>query len=700
MAFEEKSLKTTTMIHFFSCHPIRRVLSLLFLFAALPTWAQSQLDSIQKISEVIITAKPYKEIIPTQQLSGKQLQLLNTHSVADAVRYFSGVQLKDYGGMGGLKTVNVRNMGSHHVGVFYDGIEIGNAQNGTVDLGRYSLDDLESIALYNGQKSEIFQSAKDFASSSSIYLKAKRPSFKEGEKRHLLARYKAGSIQLVNPSFRWEEKINQYIDLSLSGEYLQSDGKYKFRYKRNNLDGSIAYDTTATRKNSDIEAYRMELGLYGKIKNGQWEGKLYFYQSDRGLPGAIVKNKFKSGERIVDKNFFAQASVLKQVNERYKFKINGKFAYDYTHYRLLDTTDFLGEEVNVSQAYDNTYRQQDIYLSAINMYSLTNIWDLSLSTDLQYNTLDVTQKNNDIAFAYPKRYTLMAALASSLNLGKLKAQASLLGIYVTEQVKNGSSSPDRQELSPMFIVGYKPFAAHKLNLRAYYKHIFRMPTFNDLYYTQIGSSQLEPEQTNQFNVGFTYEKHFQKGWINRIALQADIYYADITNKIIASPTGSSFRWMMSNMGKVESKGIDASIQVDASLSKWKLHTQVNYSYGDARNHTRIDGKKLSSYGAQIPYAPWHSGTAIFGADYCNWSLNYSFIYVGKRYNGAENNIPKNQLQPWYTHDLSLQKTLIWKNKQRIKAAVEVNNLFNQYYDVVLNYPMPGRNFKFTISISI
>lgn len=76
---------------------------------------------------------------PVQILSGKELEKLNVYSVADALRYFSGVQIKDYGGIGGLKTVNIRSMGSHHVGVFYDGIELGNAQNGVVDLGRFSL---------------------------------------------------------------------------------------------------------------------------------------------------------------------------------------------------------------------------------------------------------------------------------------------------------------------------------------------------------------------------------------------------------------------------------------------------------------------------------------------------------------------------------------------------------------------------------
>ena len=104
---------------------------------------QNKLDSIQHLEEVVVLERYVpKDVIPVQRLQGEALQRLNAHSIADALRYFSGVQLKDYGGIGGLKTINVRSMGSQHVGVFFDGIEIGNAKDGVVDLGRYSLDHL------------------------------------------------------------------------------------------------------------------------------------------------------------------------------------------------------------------------------------------------------------------------------------------------------------------------------------------------------------------------------------------------------------------------------------------------------------------------------------------------------------------------------------------------------------------------------
>ena len=129
--------------------------------------AQSKLDSLQHVREIVVVSKPaMREVVPSQKLNGEMLEKLSTHSVADALRYFSGIQLKDYGGVGGIKTVNIRSMGTHHLGISYDGIQLGNAQNGQIDLGQFSLDNVEEITLYNGQKSAIFQPASDFGHAS------------------------------------------------------------------------------------------------------------------------------------------------------------------------------------------------------------------------------------------------------------------------------------------------------------------------------------------------------------------------------------------------------------------------------------------------------------------------------------------------------------------------------------------------------
>ena len=56
--------------------------------------------------------------------------------------------------------------------------------------------------------------------------------------------------------------------MTFNSEWINSSGKYKFRYRRVTPSGETAYDTTATRKNGDIDAVRFEGGLQGYLPNG------------------------------------------------------------------------------------------------------------------------------------------------------------------------------------------------------------------------------------------------------------------------------------------------------------------------------------------------------------------------------------------------------------------------------------------------
>ena len=79
-------------------------------------------------------------------------------------------------------------------------------------------------------------------------------------------------------------------------------------------------------------------------------------------------------------------------------------------------------------------------------------------------------------------------------------------------------------------------------------------------------------------------------------------------------------------------------------------------------------------------------------------MNYSFIYAGERYNQQEN-IKYNYMQPWYTSDVSLSYQF-GVRRLEMRVMLEVNNVFSQDYDVILNYPMPKRNYGLTLDVKI
>ena len=679
----------------------------LLTFVSYLLYAQQQgvdTTKIHEIESVTIAAPQQIEIVPAQKFSGEELHKLSSHSVADAIRFFSGTQIKDFGGIGGLKTVDLRSMGSNHLGVFYDGVSLGNAQNGTVDLGKFSLDIVEEISLYNGQKSEIFQPAKDFGSAGAIYLTTRRPTFAENKNSNFRMLFRTGSFGLANPSVLWEQRLSggeavHCVSTSVNAEYIYATGKYKFRYWKEFPDGTVAYDTSAIRKNGDIHALRLECGVFGNGEKLKWNAKTYFYNSERGIPGAIVNNVWSSAQRQWDRNFFTQASLLAPINDSYKLLAHFKYAYDYLRYSDPDT---------IFKQIDNSYLQQEIYTSLSHKVNLLKKWEISMATDFQWNALRANLYN----FAPSNRYTTLAALATAFEIWRIKALASVLGSFFYDTVDRSGiigyfpedslfstrSHSFKYKFTPSVFISYKPMKKEELYLMAFYKHVFRMPTFNDLYYTDLGYSTLRPEYATQYNVGVQYTKFFEKGLIERMLFKTDAYYNIIKDKIIAVPKENTlFRWEMSNIGLVKIRGVDAAAQLNWRFKyDIRLQMSINYTYQKAQDFSP-DSDPIA-YGGQIPYIPWHTGSFTLNFAFKTYELNTCFIYMGERYRNSAN-IPAKHIQPWYTHDLSLGKEFCFP-KWNFKVSAEVNNILNQQFEVVWGYPMPGTNFRIVLKFEI
>ncbi|RWU10234.1 TonB-dependent receptor plug domain-containing protein [Pedobacter chitinilyticus] len=613
--------------------------------------------------------------VPQQIMTAQELKRLNSLSVADAVRYFSGVQLKDYGGIGGLKTVNIRSMGSNHTGVFLDGVALSNAQNGQVDLGKYALDNIEEISLLSGQNPNLLQPAKSVATASAIFLKTKTPSFDSEKHFALNTELKIGDFGLVNPNISYQQRINNNLWSSVSTSYIRANGRYQFRLTNG------VFDTTAVRSNGDVERFRLQAGLFGRTKDSaSWNVQAYSFLSERGLPGAIISNKFDYQQRIWDKNFFLQGNYQKRLN-KFELLLNAKLAYDQTRY--IDP-----EYIRIDGYLDNRFYEKEAYVSAALKYNVTTQWQLALASDYQLQDLDA----NIYRFAYPTRHSFLNAISAAYTTNRLSLQGNLLSTTIREEVQAFEAGGNKQVFSPTFMFSWKVFEDQSFRIRGFYKDIFRMPTFNDLYYTFSGNTLLRPEYTKQYDLGLTYATVFDQSRFKYLEFQADAYYNTVKDKIIAQPGANLFRWIMYNVSKVEIKGLEANVKTGVDLAK-SLHLGLgfNYTYQQAID---VTDRNDESYRNQIPYVPKHSGSFLGRLDYKQWKLNYSFIYTGSRYNQRAN-LVYNYMQPWYTHDSALGYTFAIA-KQQFEITGEVNNLLNQYYDVVPNFPMPGRNYRLTL----
>ncbi|MBO4443509.1 MAG: TonB-dependent receptor [Bacteroidaceae bacterium] len=627
------------------------------------------LDSIQHLQEVTITtsAQPSRTIATSQNLQGTELQALSTTSVADALKYFAGVQIKDYGGLGGLKTVNVRSLGAQHVGIYVDGIRITNAQNGTVDLGKFSLSTMESVSLYNANKLDNCQSASEYASGATVYLRTRRPTTD------------SLSVQLRRASFStWMAKANAQFNKKgwsgfVDGEWTDSRGDYPFRYH------TEYEDTVGRRANSDIRYGRIEGTLF---KDG-FSSHIYYYDSERGCPGGIVRrlsDKYVNVGREWDRDFFVQASYQKVFLEHHHVKVNAKYSDEYLRY----CTDY-PENQNTARV-DNHYHQQDGYGALCYAFMPWTWISFSASCDVRYSKLEADLKRFDDVFRLDQKQVV----AVQANWKGVQAAASLLHQHYQDSTfaHVGAADPlDRwtPAISTAYTVG-------GLTFRAWYKTIFRAPTLNDLYYTQVGNRNLKPEYTKQLNLGTEY--HFDTDRLNA-SLQADVYQNRIENRIVCLPLKGTYTWSMMNYGQTFCRGLNATLKGHYRTGDWYFSLLNSLTWQHDVDRTDPDDEDM--YNKPICYSPAFSTgvTAI-----CGWrSLQFttSYLYVGERmWSKAD---PEDILEPYHNIDMKLSYIHDIK-KTSLGLCLEVCDVLDIQYELIPRYPMPGRNYKLTLSFGI
>lgn len=640
--------------------------------------------AVYDIQEVVVTENyrnsETRSTAPLQILSQKKLATLNALQVSDAVKYFSGVTVKDYGGIGGLKTVSVRSLGAAHTAVSYNGMTLSDCQNGQIDIGRLSLENVDMLSLANGQSDQIFQAARLFASAAVLNIRTAAPKFEDDRPVNGKLAMRGGSFGLLNPSAYVNVRLGDRWSVHVDGEWLYSNGQYPYLLHY----GSAGTDSVSRerRQNTDVNNLRAEAMFYGSFSDtDEMQVQVYYYGSERGLPGAtIYYNTLNfSSQRLWDNTFFAQAHYKKDW-DKWAFRVDGKYNFGYTRY--LDPT-----MLNSAGREENTYRQQEYYVSAGGLYKIIPNLSVSLNTDAFVNTLwaDLTD------FSFPVRYSWLTALAVKYVSNRVLATGSLLATLTEEQVRIGQSADIPFRLSPYASVSVQPFERVDLRVRAFYKNIFRLPTFNDLYYGRIGNPDLKPETTNQYNLGLTYSVRIGR-YVPLLSFTADAYHNDVRDKIVAFPSKNIYTWTMLNYGKVSINGLD--LTGEAAFYPWEkigLSIGGTYTYQRALNVTDPDSRE---YGHQIPYTPRVSGSGKAALETPWVNLAYSVVWSGHRY-AVNQNYAENRVPGYSDHSLSASRTF-HVGRTELACSVECLNLGGKNYEVVRYFPMPGRSWRASV----
>ena len=669
---------------------MKQLMTLLALWA-MSCCAMAQTDTIvgrvHELEGVTVTESQRRHTLtstaPLHLLDRRDMLSMGITDMADALHRLPGITLRDYGGAGGMKTVSVRGFGAKHTGVSYDGVMLSECQSGEIDLSRYSLDNVEGLSLTIGDNDDIFIPARQSSTPAVLNIETLRMRT-DDTRPHLTAQVKQGSFGLISPFVRYEQNLSNRFAFSLVGEYTYADNDYPYSIQNGN-------ETVSDRRsNSRMNSWHGELNfLYQTNRVSRLSGKLYYYDNDRQLPGQVHYYTNLSGEALRDRNAFGQLLYQTRWDDKLSLKWLAKYNWAESVYR---------DRMMQGGVNDASYWQREVYSSAVLLYTPDERWAMDYSMDYAFNNLNGSSWRTLVGKPY--RHTMLQSATAKYQNRRLKVIVRLLlSLYLngqsempatTRQDVQQNSADNMQRLSPSLSVSYKLLADQDLYVRASYKNIFRSPTFNESYYYHYGSTNLKPESTDQLNVGVTYTAPLSRR--NMLTVTLDGYYNHVKDMIVAVPQ-NMFVWTCVNLDKVRSYGLDATMRASRQVAEGhQVAVAGSYSYQRVEDRNNPDA---TTYGYQVAYMPRHQGS--LSVSYENPWVNVSLHGTSVSSRWPNNNHYEGTLIAGYTDcGATLWRQFRW-HRHQLEARFDLKNVFDKQYEIVANYPMPGRNYQISIN---
>ena len=653
--------------------------------------AMAQTDTIvgrvHELEGVTVTESQRRHTLtstaPLHLLDRRDMLSMGITDMADALHRLPGITLRDYGGAGGMKTVSVRGFGAKHTGVSYDGVMLSECQSGEIDLSRYSLDNVEGLSLTIGDNDDIFIPARQSSTPAVLNIETLRMRT-DDTRPHLTAQVKQGSFGLISPFVRYEQNLSNRFAFSLVGEYTYADNDYPYSIQNGN-------ETVSDRRsNSRMNSWHGELNfLYQTNRVSRLSGKIYYYDNDRQLPGQVHYYTNLSGEALRDRNAFGQLLYQTRWDDKLSLKWLAKYNWAESVYR---------DRMMQGGVNDASYWQREVYSSAVLLYTPDERWAMDYSMDYAFNNLNGSSWRTLVGKPY--RHTMLQSATAKYQSRRLKVIVRLLlSLYLngqsempatTRQDVQQNSADNMQRLSPSLSVSYKLLADQDLYVRASYKNIFRSPTFNESYYYHYGSTNLKPESTDQLNVGVTYTAPLSRR--NMLTVTLDGYYNHVKDMIVAVPQ-NMFVWTCVNLDKVRSYGLDATMRASRQVAEGhQVAVAGSYSYQRVEDR---NNPEATTYGYQVAYMPRHQGS--LSVSYENPWVNVSLHGTSVSSRWPNNNHYEGTLIAGYTDcGATLWRQFRW-HRHQLEARFDLKNVFDKHYEIVANYPMPGRNYQISIN---
>ncbi len=598
---------------------------------------------------------------------------LSSVSIGNLLVSKPGIFTKSYGSEGSLQTISIRGSGSEYTSVFINGINYNNSLNGIFDFSKFSADEVSEIIVKKGNDFEPFNN-NSFGGV--IILNP----FEKNDTTKGLMKFQIGSFGY------------QGIQLKQSGSIVNTYYKIYFSHKsaKNNYEYTFN-DESAIRKNADVNQNSLQLAFINQFKIFNEPVRFYsffnFLDKELGLPNFVSANRhYDSGTRQKERDFsYSLNSKIFISNNSY---VNGIFGLQQNRLTINDPILSINLQTNRFDLYNNSFNTK-IFMNIDNRaFLLTGGFSLSKENFQKSET----KKNSNSYIEDLNRTTISSNFRSSqtLNLNQdLKINSAFLFSY--NYVSNKYQSGIEYYQFPNWRMGVS-FKSNSLCLISFFNagSGIRIPNFYEYSLarlTSLSNRKLEPEKIFNYEAGIRFEKE-------SYLVEITYFTFNVKNKIIWKPQRVAF-FSPVNFGNTKSTGVEFNIE-NIKLNKL-ISLSGNYTYTKAIKNTRLSPDD-KSYHKQIPYVPEHKASILIFCDLKFAEVDFLSNFYSRRYFTEDNDILFS-LNPVTISNLSITSNFeIYQLK--FISQITIQNLFNQSYQLIQSFPMPGREYRLTIQMEV
>ena len=624
-------------------------------------------QEVKPIEEVVISPVNDRENSIRIELSKDKIQNKLASDLGQILSLLPGLQVKNYGDVGGLKTVSFRSLGAGHTALVQDYSSVSTTQSGQADLSSFPVDFIEQLELIalSPTRTQIPIHAK----LAGVVVNVESVHAYVGTNvRNLILGLQAGSFDQYEGYLMLQKRSPKWAG-TLSGKIRSYGGSYPYTY----LNGNTRIEDR--RKNNSLLEYFGTASIrFSPTKNHQFQLRISGNEYKKDLAGAVIFYNSNTAQYL---NGYGLNGSLNHRYSKNKWDVFSSVNYQKNNLQYLDST-----YLNSLGYLDQRFYSDQFDFQSQAAYAITKDLEILIGSSFISEEL----KGKSLVGA-PYRNTSESILGIEWKaIGKILVQLGAQGVFE----KRDTLKQNQWNLLPALSWSFDLGSKNKIGI--VYRYTCRQPTFNELYYRQIGNTKLRTEKAHVASLRYELVLLLRKG-ISQTMIQP--FYSYVYDKILAVPTKNLFIWSIQNIGISDAMGVEFTQFIQKKITNHTLGARINYTFQYARD---ISDPESQTYKDILSYSPLHSGSLEL--DY-SWKKIGFFVltsYLGERY-AMNQNIPSNLLEAYLLLDAGASYTQQLK-KSEFTLRFSVNNITNRQYSYINYFVMPGTHFNIRLQYAL